>query len=135
MLLLAVFLVVFQSFSSCTHPKLAIDACVVDSLHLAYECVDFMDEAIHLPFDAPNDLSCSSPQESEGFLKACKVGQVKEMPLCSYRNDAKDFRCTQGKEMEFLLSIDQVDNYLCFSSQHRKRILERCNQNQKPILP
>lgn len=130
-MLLVASLMLFQSFSCSTYPNLAIDVCVVDSVHLGYQCVDFMDETIQVPFDTPYQLSCSSPEESEIFLKACKIGQVKEISLCSYQKHEKDFRCIRGKAMDFRLSIDQVDNYLCFSDQHRNRILERCYLNQR----
>jgi hypothetical protein len=130
LLLLAALLILLELLNSCSHsrgPK--VDGCVVDSIHLNYECIDSEDEPISLKFSESDSLRCSSPKESESFFKACKVGQVKQIWLCSYQNEAKNFACSKEGSLGFNLSIEETDNYLCFSDQHRQRIIERCRMN------
>jgi hypothetical protein len=126
LLLVGVFLALCQTLNSCSHtPKPALNLCVADSDQLGYQCVDSQDQSYYLSFESQN-MICSAPDWSEIFFKACKRGQNTPIPLCSYRSKEQDFLCSDGR----VLSLKEIDNYLCFSKQHRQRMLDRCHLNQ-----
>jgi hypothetical protein len=126
--LAALLLISSVSLSSCKHGGPLVDICIVDEKREGFQCVSYKDKEYYLPFLRGSHLLCSSPYDTEDFLKACKKGQVLIVTLCSYDLENKDFKCKDKKGQEFHISSKQAENYACFTSQHRKRIIERCGE-------
>ena len=104
-------------------PRVTI--CIVDASLFGYQCTD-MEEAENLiPFiEDGTDLFCTSPSEVEAFLKACKQHKILETDLCQYQK--KRFACKKPNGQNYHLEIKAADNYVCLSTLHRSRIIERC---------
>jgi hypothetical protein len=103
-----------------------VTGCVVDSEGRIFACVK-KNERSEIAFKDGAHLLCSSPEDTESFMKACKRGQIIEVALCSYKIESDSFFCTLSNQQAYERSVDQTNNYFCVSANDRKRILERCS--------
>lgn len=104
-----------------------VDICVVDAASHGYQCVDYPESEHFVPFSDPRDLGCTSPADTEAFLKACKDKKILLVPVCKYSPQWDDFYCLRPDgHGQFHLPLKDSDKFVCLSEIHRKRIYERC---------
>ena len=106
--------------SGASGPKVRV--CMVDAKNLGYQCVDSKNRKSFRPLD--EDVGCSSPYDTEAFLKACKDGEILPITVCRYHYP--HFYCEEPGGGQYFITVNAADNYACVSDQHRKRIQERC---------
>lgn len=123
---LAAWLILSASLVSCGHGGPKVDVCIVDVQSKGYQCADANQKGYFVRFDDSHDLGCASPGETESFLKACKEKKVLPVTLCSYSIKEAYFRCIEPNGNQYPLALLDSDNYVCLSSLHRKRVIERC---------
>jgi hypothetical protein len=124
--LLGLVLISFVSFSSCkTGPK--VSACIVDYKNNKFQCMHYKNGPFEMSFQEGHELLCSSPDDTNEFLKSCKIGpKPAEVTLCSYRREWSDFRCVEPDGDSFSLVVEAAENYFCLSPRDLKRVIERC---------
>ena len=122
MRLLSLSSILFASLVSCKGARVTV--CVVDAPNSLFQCSDDKKQ-FSKTLEEGRNLKCSSPAETESFLKACKQGKVLDMTLCTYQHSI-EFSCIDPQKNEQMVSLDDVDNYFCVTDQHKKRIIERC---------
>ena len=124
-MLLAAWLTSFAIFSSCAGgPR--VTACVVDASSGGFQCVDYKKKETFIPFESGQSLGCSSPYETEAFMKACKEGKVIVVDVCSYNTGR--FQCLAKSGDNYDLALSKADNYFCLSSHDKLRVIERCKK-------
>lgn len=118
----------FVILSSCASGGPKVTVCIVDAPNSGFQCVDHDGNENFVALRDGSRLACSSPDESEQFLKACKNGIVKKITACRYQIEQAIFRCKKPDQSEYDLLIRQADNYVCMTDRDIRRIIERCGQ-------
>ena len=121
---LAAWLILFVSLASCKHGA-KVTACVTDVNNLAFQCSENGERQFSIAFEQGYSLECTSPEDTEYFLKACKKGEFVEVTQCRYK-DASSFLCVDVTNQSLEIPMQLMDNYFCLSSQHRSRVIDRC---------
>lgn len=102
-----------------------VDICLVDSHQMAFQCGN-QEKKWKLPFDKGEKLVCSSPFDIQQLLVNCHRGILIEVAVCRYSIQKQLFDCKDTDDVEFVVSIEQAENYTCLSENHKQRILNRC---------
>lgn len=118
-------MVLFASSASCKSTGARITVCAVDVANSAFQCSDNGERQFEMPFEKGYNLECSSPEDTEYFLKACKRGEIVEVTECRYKDEEKFF-CVDVTNQSFDMPISLMDNYFCLTPQNRKRVIDRC---------
>ena len=124
---LGLFVISVLLLQSCNKSGPAITGCVVDIQNKGFQCLKYPKTKFFLPFGLGLDLGCSSPQDTEEFLKACERHQIIEIPECHLTALEDHFECIDGNE-KFSLELEEADNYFCVNELNRRRIIDRCSE-------
>lgn len=111
---------------ACSAKGIRATVCIVDAKSLGFQC-NFNGEkkGYFVPFEQGGDLMCSSPEETEDFLKACKQDhKILDIVMCSWVSGS--FLCMSKVAQAYTMSPEKVDNYFCLGHQDFKRLGERC---------
>ena len=108
--------------SACVH-GVQTTVCIVDAVSHGFQCAN-KDDSSFIKFEDGKKLLCTSPEDTEAFMKACKNHKLLEVTVCRF--DISTFLCMSPQGNETHLLPAQADNYFCLSIKDRKRLIERC---------
>jgi hypothetical protein len=112
--------------SSCYH-GLKVTGCIVDTLDSGFQCFKpGSKDGYYLSFEAGAALTCSSPADTEAFLKSCNKLPLYVPTLCSFDPHSNGFLCTSRNGVVTLIALDKASNFYCLSVQDRGRLIDRC---------
>lgn len=121
--------ILFVSSVSCK-TGLIVTGCVVDASSLAFQCIKTGEkEGFTLSLDQGEKLICSSPDDTERFLVACRESHVAiTVEVCSYQKNDAQFKCTVPGGGVYYARPQLVDNYYCLSPRDRSRVVKQCSR-------